>query len=758
MTFHFTHPHKKRTVIHRRPSRRPSIFFGRNKDVGLQDSDNHNNKSAAAPGPYPDTSFSPLSPVSSTPTTSLGQSLSQSPPESASTALTSPDAYSSSFGSRFGITKSFRSNSPTPSSALTGQNGDEAGGSDETTRTELHASSNVPWPFDCREPPSIKPSISTIESAAATKVYLETYYNSLRLPDPSPRQQRRCSIERQLAELPISREEKKDRLKQWCAHESEHLRHTRLLKSKSLARRSTKGISGAGYEVVRILGKGSFGIVRLVREKRARLGFASTEYTESGIGRLDGSDDERGRFDPLRIRRQVFAMKVIRKSEMLRNCQEGHLRAERDFLVASERCRWVVPLVESFQDNRNLYLVMEYMVGGDFLGLLMRVDILDEETTRWYVAEMILCVEEAHKMEWIHRDIKPDNFLITSSGHLKISDFGLAFDGHWSHNQTYFNEKRYSLLKKFGIDVTGDDQDAREELNSGAKGPLLGQVADTAFGRMHRKHSLFLPKDHPVKEPPGKDVNPVDWMNRYQKRRQAKSIVGTSQYMAPEVIKGEEYDGRCDWWSIGIIMYECLYGQTPFYCQDRKETKQKIVNHRHFLQFPEEQRWGGPAINRSPLAPVSHSAVNLMKCLLTDKELRLSSPQYRENDVRHASLPRHYQRYHHRSLSMRSHVASSLQPSPALPTPAAFINAYRTVSASGPTSTQNGHQRNFVFPNDAREIKEHVFFYGINWNRIHMMNPPFIPRIRASQDLTKYFDDETQILSSSDAAADPDAD
>jgi protein-serine/threonine kinase len=140
---------------------------------------------------------------------------------------------------------------------------------------------------------------------------------------------------------------------------------------------------------------------------------------------------------PLVVRKskQVFAMKVIRKSDMLRNSQEGHLRAERDFLVASENSKWVVPLIASFQDNNNLYLVMEYMVGGDFLGLLLREDILDENVAKWYIAEMILCIEEAHRMSWIHRDIKPDNFLITASGHLKISDFGLAFDGHWAHNQ-----------------------------------------------------------------------------------------------------------------------------------------------------------------------------------------------------------------------------------------------------------------------------------------------------------------------------------
>ncbi|OMP81533.1 Serine/threonine-protein kinase cbk1 [Diplodia seriata] len=464
MTFHFNYPYKKRTVIHRRPVRRPSIFFGRPKDVDPErDSSRSISTSATPPGPqdHQETPFSPLSQVSSTPTTSSPRrSISFSPPESASTAPTSLDAYSSSNGSRFGLSKSIRSNSPTPSSPAHAKQAEEARGSDETTHTELHGPSNFRFPFDCREHHPIEPSISTVESAAAAKVFFETHYNTLLSSEPTSRQERCRLVESQLALHPMSREEKAERMRLWRLQESRHLRQTRALMSKSLARRKTRGISVAGYELVRVLGKGSFGVVRLVKERQpSHPKYPSTEQTESDIERLDGKDDEPGRYDPSKIARRVYAMKVIQKSKMLRNCQEGHLRAERDFLVASENSRWVVPLIASFQDSANLYLVMEYMVGGDFLGLLMRQDILDESTARWYIAEMILCVEEAHKMKWIHRDIKPDNFLITASGHLKISDFGLAFDGHWSHNQTYFNEKRYTLLKKFGIDIRGDDQD-----------------------------------------------------------------------------------------------------------------------------------------------------------------------------------------------------------------------------------------------------------------------------------------------------------
>jgi len=127
----------------------------------------------------------------------------------------------------------------------------------------------------------------------------------------------------------------------------------------------------------------------------------------------------------------------------------------------------IVPLFASFQDEKNLYLVMDYMPGGDFLCLLVRENTLPENATRFYMAEMILCVEEAHRLHCIHRDVKPDNFLISPSGHLMISDFGLAFNGHWSHDTSYYNYHRYSLVHSLGIVVGKDEEDSREGRKTG---------------------------------------------------------------------------------------------------------------------------------------------------------------------------------------------------------------------------------------------------------------------------------------------------
>jgi serine/threonine protein kinase len=388
--------------------------------------------------------------------------------------------------------------------------------------------------------------VATIENAAAAKVFLESHFNQLLGAKSSARSMRRRNMERKVFAMALPNEQRQQQRKAWYTAESYHLRQTRVMKSKTLVRQRIKGVHVSNYDIVRVLGKGSFGVVRLVREKSEHHSNASGGEAYC-IDHVDGASI-RGLDSPsstIHKTKQVFAMKVIRKSDMLRNSQEGHLRAERDFLVASENSRWVVPLIAAFQDNNNLYLVMEYMVGGDFLGLLLREDILDENVAKWYLAEMILCIEEAHRMNWIHRDVKPDNFLITSSGHLKISDFGLAFDGHWTHNQTYYNEHRYGLLRDLDLQVQGDAQDLEEEKER----QNTRRTLDLIHGKISGRGPFEGKQD-------GANGPIIDWLNRTQKRQFAKSVVGTSQYMAPEVIRGENYDGRCDWWSIGIILYE----------------------------------------------------------------------------------------------------------------------------------------------------------------------------------------------------------
>ncbi|RDW93768.1 serine/threonine-protein kinase [Aspergillus mulundensis] len=544
-----------------------------------------------------------------------------------------------------------------------------------------------------KETPVISPSILTAEAAANAKVFFETYFHTL-YSGVDDRTQRQLELDHYILSLPLSPEEKTKVKKQWVAQEREYLRQCRVLKSRSHGQSSRDETpSLAGFEVIKILGRGSFGVVRLVKEKSADYPPGqATEHAQSVRAPLSPKGGHRQAMTG--VKKDVFAMKVIRKSVMIRNSQEGHLRAERDFLVASSKSRWIVPLIASFQDHSYLYLVMDYMVGGDFLGLLMRHNILAEEIARWYVAEMILCIEEAHRLHWIHRDVKPDNFLISASGHLKISDFGLAFDGHWAHDQWYFTYQRHSLLKRLGIQVDGDAEDQKELQD--AHNESSGAVREDGF------------MDDDWIHPPTNGL--LGWRDKNQKRRMARSVVGTSQYMAPEVIRGHPYDGRCDWWSIGIILYECLYGFTPFASEDRHKTKMKIHHHLQTLYFP---------VHRPTDKLVSAEAIDVINSLLQEREFRLSSSKYKSNDT----------------LTSR-------------PTKCFFYK---------PDGSNQNYQGLYVYPNDAADIKSHLFFRGINWDEIHRMSPPFVPKVRGWED-TRYFEDGEYPTDHDDESTDSEAD
>ncbi|KAF2457620.1 hypothetical protein BDY21DRAFT_29977 [Lineolata rhizophorae] len=595
---------------------------------------------------------------------------------------------------------------------------------------------------------SIEPSIRTVEIVASAKSFFETYFNRIVSTPMSPRSERRRDLKDFFAKCKTPEEEQSAIMNRWVEAESENLRQCRALRSKAFVRRTYSSRCIGGYETVRVLGKGSFGVVRLVQtipETSQQLPVQNPHRHESirSVGSEAKSKVECkdfGRPEP-----QLFAMKVIRKSEMLRLSQEAHLRLERDYLVAAEKSRWVVPLISSFQDSHNLYLVMEYMVGGDFLAYLMREDVLHEHVARFYIAEMILCIEEVHRMNLIHRDVKPDNFLISSSGHLKISDFGLAFDGHWSHNQKYYNERRWSLIEKFGIKIRGDvsdrDQDEREEASK-----KIGNVLNRCFAGRGKK------TPEPQAEPEDTAENVLKTLNHRHMKEFARSIVGTSQYMAPEVVEGENYDGRCDWWSIGVILYECLFGYTPFFAETRSRTKWNIKFHQQCLCFPDRPRVNRPKEEAIALAPVSACAVHLISSLLVVRDRRLSCQRYRDNDAVLTKEPKGTLRRRRTSEPGENSLHSNNPPPQSIRTGQGGVVpvAHHPDHPRCTSQEQQLRRPHFVFTDDAEDIKSHPWFTGTHWDRLHEMRPPFVPRVRSGQSVAKYFEPESEICTHSE--------
>ena len=153
----------------------------------------------------------------------------------------------------------------------------------------------------------------------------------------------------------------------------------------------------------------------------------------------------RGAFGEVRVCRnrktnEVVAIKKMKKQEMIYKNQIAHVRAERDILALANN-PWIVELLCSFQDENYLYLVMEYLQGGDLMTLLMEKDILSEEMSRFYIAETILAIESVHNLNYIHRDLKPDNLIIDKDGHIKLSDFGLCKHVEIKAKSANVNEK-----------------------------------------------------------------------------------------------------------------------------------------------------------------------------------------------------------------------------------------------------------------------------------------------------------------------------
>ncbi|XP_059211979.1 rho-associated protein kinase 2-like [Centropristis striata] len=248
------------------------------------------------------------------------------------------------------------------------------------------------------------------------------------------------------------------------------------------------------FEKVKLIGRGAYGEVQLVRHKASR---------------------------------KVYAMKQLSKFEMIKRSDSAFFWEERH-IMAFSNSPWVVQLCCAFQDDRHLYMVMEFMPGGDLVTLTMNYDI-PEKWARFYTAEVVLALNAIHSLGFIHRDVKPDNMLLDQHGHLKLADFGTCMK----------------------MDSTGMVH------------------CDTA--------------------------------------------VGTPDYISPEVLQSQGGDGvygrECDWWSVGVFIYELLVGETPFYAESLVGTYGKIMNHKNTLVFPDVE--------------MSQDAKDLICAFLTDRKVRL---------------------------------------------------------------------------------------------------------------------------------------
>lgn len=258
---------------------------------------------------------------------------------------------------------------------------------------------------------------------------------------------------------------------------------------------STLRMKPSDFNVIKVIGRGAFGEVQLVRHKSTR---------------------------------KVYAMKLLSKYEMIKRSDSAFFWEERD-IMAHANSEWIVQLHFAFQDHKYLYMVMDYMPGGDLVNLMSNYDV-PEAWARFYIAEVVLALDAIHSMGFIHRDVKPDNMLLDASGHLKLADFGTC---------------------------------------------------------------MKMDSDGLVR---------------------SETAVGTPDYISPEVLRSQggegEYGRECDWWSVGVVLYEMLFGETPFYAESLVGTYGKIMDHKNALEFPED-------------VDISKAGEAIIRAFLTDRSNRL---------------------------------------------------------------------------------------------------------------------------------------
>lgn len=222
------------------------------------------------------------------------------------------------------------------------------------------------------------------------------------------------------------------------------------------------------FEIVKTIAKGGYGEVFLVRKDK------------------------------------IYAMKRVSKDVILKQPNTALFMAEKALLVDSIGSEWLVSAEMTLQDDDYLYYLMDFIPGGDFMGLLSKEDVLEEEWVRFYVVELVAALDELHKLGWIHRDLKPDNILIGKDGHIKLADFG-------------------SSIK------------------------MVDGKARSSF------------------------------------------VVGTPDYVSPDILESgnleNDYSEDIDFWTLGVIIYEMLFGATPFYSLTLVETYRKITDVSYTFPF-----------------------------------------------------------------------------------------------------------------------------------------------------------------------------
>lgn len=409
------------------------------------------------------------------------------------------------------------------------------------------------------------------------------------------------------------------------------------------------------FEIIKPISKGAFGSVYLSKKK------STGDY---------------------------YAIKVLKKADMVAKNQVTNVKAERAIMMWQGESDFVAKLYWTFSSKDYLYLVMEYLNGGDCASLIKVLGNLPEDWTKKYIAEVVLGVQHLHGRQIVHRDLKPDNLLIDAKGHLKLTDFGLSRMGLIGRQKRVLNSKTGegppdlfkqgpfkrapsmtssrassfdfhgtnsspantpNMTPAFGNDLSqpsyfslnkepsrepsrrasghrsdSGDSDAlsamfRRFSVADGRSPIEEETADHDGAESPDPYALTQVPSNSSQQPkigtPPQTNMPPPPMALFDPEDSNRRFVGTPDYLAPETINGAGQDEMSDWWSLGCILFECLYGGPPFNADTPEEVFQNILA--RAIQWPELDEDDDPASDEAK------DLMNKLMCL--DPRERLGS-------------------------------------------------------------------------------------------------------------------------------------
>ncbi|KAK6785692.1 hypothetical protein RDI58_019147 [Solanum bulbocastanum] len=296
-----------------------------------------------------------------------------------------------------------------------------------------------------------------------------------------------------------------------------------------------------------------------------------------------------------------FAMKVMDKASLASRKKLLRAQTEREILQSLDH-PFLPTLYSHFETEKFSCLVMEFCPGGDLHTLRQRQPgkHFSEQAVKFYVAEVLLSLEYLHMLGIVYRDLKPENVLVREDGHIMLSDFDLSLRCAVSP----------TLVKSSSLEGEPLRKNSAYCVQPACIEPSCIQpscaVPTTCFGP--RLFSSKSKKEKKSKNEIGNQVSPLPELIAEPTGARSMSFVGTHEYLAPEIIKGEGHGSAVDWWTFGIFLYELLFGKTPFKGSGNRQTLFNVVGQP--LRFPE-----------TPV--VSFSARDLIRGLL------VKEPQHR---------------------------------------------------------------------------------------------------------------------------------